>query len=622
MTEQCMELLRGKCDQKSYEKLMQLNNPKLHSFIAKYVKHCNPASVFVCTDAEEDAEYIRNKAIENGEEKRLATTGHTIHYDGYSDQARDKGNTRYLLPPGTDIGPLNAVDKEEGLKEIHEILKDIMEGKEVFICFFCLGPINSPFSIPACQITDSAYVAHSELILYRRGYEEFKRKCPESFFKVVHSAGALENAVSKNVDKRRVYIDLENYIVYSTNTQYAGNTVGFKKLSLRMAIYKASQEDWLAEHMLIMGVHGPGGRTTYLTGAFPSMCGKTSTAMVKGETIVGDDLAYLRNIDGKAFTVNVECGIFGIVQDVNSQDDPLIWKVLNKPGDIIFSNVLVTEGGTPYWLGDGREVPEKGVNYSGEWFKGKKDSSGNPIPHAHKNARYTVGLYDLKNCDAELDNPQGIEVKGIIYGGRDSDTSCPVQEAFDWDHGVITMGAALESETTAATLGKEGVRVFNPMSNIDFVSIPLGKYINKHLEFGKGMDKPPSVFSVNYFLKNKGGEYMNAMEDKRIWLKWMELRVHGDVEAIKTPVGYIPKYEDLKKLFKEVLDKDYSEKEYIEQFTLRIPENIRRVERIIDIYQTKVSDTPDILFDILEEQKKRLEEVRKNQGDYVSPTGL
>ncbi|UCD84723.1 MAG: phosphoenolpyruvate carboxykinase (GTP) [Deltaproteobacteria bacterium] len=622
MGKKALELLKTKCDEKNYQRLIALNNQKLIDFVAKYVEHCKPKSVFVCTDAEEDAEYIRNKSIENGEEKRLTITGHTIHYDGYNDQARDKENTRYLLPSGTDIGPLNAVEKEKGLKKIHEILKNIMEGKEMFVCFFCLGPVNSPFSIPACQLTDSAYVAHSELILYRRGYEEFKRQCPENFFKVVHSAGALENAVSKNVDERRVYIDLENYIVYSTNTQYAGNTVGFKKLSLRMAIYKAAQEDWLAEHMLIMGIHGPGGRTTYLTGAFPSMCGKTSTAMVKGETIVGDDLAYLRNINGKAYTVNVECGIFGIIQDVNPQDDPLIWEVLNKPGDVIFSNVLVTDENIPYWLGDGREVPEKGVSFSGEWVKGKKDSKGNPIPHAHKNARYTVGLYGLKNCDKELDNPQGIEIKGVIYGGRDSDTSCPVQEAFDWDHGVITMGAALESETTAATLGKEGVRVFNPMSNIDFVSIPLGRYISKHLEFGKGMDNPPSIFSVNYFLKDKQGKYMNAMQDKRIWLKWMDLRVNGDAEAIKTPVGYIPKYEDLKRLFKEVLDKDYSEEEYIEQFTLRIPENIKRVERIIDTYRTKVSDTPAILFDILEEQKQRLEEVRKSKGDYVSPASL
>ncbi|MFH1352328.1 MAG: phosphoenolpyruvate carboxykinase domain-containing protein, partial [bacterium] len=173
--------------------------------------------------------------------------------------------------------------------------------------------------------------------------------------------------------------------------------------------------------------------------------------------------------------------------------------------------------------------------------------------------------------------------------------------------GVVTMGAALESETTAATLGKEGVRVFQPMSNIDFVSIPLGKYINNHLDFGRVMDNPPVIFSVNYFLKDKDGKYMNAIEDKRIWLKWMELRVHNNADAVKTSTGYIPKYEDLKELFKEVLDKEYAEEDYRRQFTLRIPENIRKIERIIGIYRTKVSDAPDILFTILEEQKQRLE---------------
>ena len=620
--EKYVELLKARCGKENYEKLRALNNPKLLDFVARYVEHCNPASVFVRTDSSEDAQYIRNRAKELGEEKELLIDGHTIHFDGYFDQARDKENTKYLLPPEVSLGPdVNAIDKDKGLKEVHEYLKNIMEGKEVFICFFCLGPTDSEFSIPAVQLTDSTYVAHSEGILYRSGYEEFKRQCPEKFFKVVHSAGLLENGVSKNIDKRRVYIDLEDYVVYSTNTQYAGNTVGFKKLSLRLAIHKASREDWLAEHMLIMGVHGKG-RVTYFTGAFPSACGKTSTSMIKGETIIGDDIAYLRNKGGRVYAVNVECGIFGIIRDVNPKDDPLIWEALNSPGEVIFSNVLVTEEGTPYWLGDRREIPEKGVNYSGEWFKGKKGARGNEITHAHKNARYTVSLYALKNCDQNLDNPQGVEIKGIIYGGRDSDTWVPVQQAFDWNHGVITMGASLESETTAATLGEEGVRKFNLMSNLDFLSIPLGRYIENSLNFGASLKNPPHIFSVNYFLKDKDGEYLNAVEDKIIWLKWMERGVHGEVDATKTPTGYIPKFEDLKRLFKEVLDKDYTEEDYIKQFTLRIPENVAKNERIIEIYRTKVPDAPDILFKILEEERKRLEVARAEHGDYIAPTVL
>ena len=617
MEEKQIKLLKIKCDQENYEKLTALNNSRLLNFIAKYVELCNPNTVFVRTDSPEDAQYIRKKAIENREEQELEIPGHTVHFDGYNDQARDKANTKYLLPPNVDLGPnINATDREEGLNEIQSSLKNIMQGKEMYVCFFCLGPTNSEFSIPAVQITDSSYVAHAEGILYRSGYEEFKKlRDSGKFFRYVHSAGVLENGVSKDVDKRRVYIDLEDKIVYSINTQYAGNTVGLKKLSLRLAILKASQEGWLAEHMFVMGVCGPSNRITYFTGAFPSACGKTSTSMLEGETIIGDDIAYLRNRDGKACAVNVECGIFGIIRDVNPKDDPIIWNALTVPGEVIFSNVLVTNDKVPYWLRDGRDIPEKGINYSGEWFQGKKDKKGTELTHSHKNARYTVSLYTLENYDSQLDNPDGVEAKGIIYGGRDSDTWVPVQQAFDWNHGVLTMGAALESETTAATLGEAGVRKFNLMSNLDFLSIPLSKYINNHLEFAKKLNKPPVIFAVNYFLRDKNGRYLNALNDKRVWVKWMELRIHGDVDAIKTPMGYIPKYEDIKNLFKDVLNKDYTEENYNEQFTLRIPENIAKIDRIIDIYK-KVPDAPEILFKVLNEQKERLEITKTKQGHY------
>jgi len=623
MEEKYMELLKAKCGEKNYQKLMELANPPLHDFLAKYIQHCNPASVFVRTDALEDAQYIRNKAIENEEERELAISGHTIHFDGYYDQARDKENTKYLLPPSIDLGSnINAIDKEKGLQEIHQYLKNIMQGKEAYVCFFCLGPTNSEFSIATVQITDSSYVAHSEDILYRSGYEQFKKiGNSNQFFKFVHSAGVLENGVSKNVDKRRVYVDLEEKTVFSTNTQYAGNTVGLKKLSLRLAIHKASPEGWLAEHMLIMGVHGPGGRVTYFTGAFPSACGKTSTAMMKGETIVGDDIAYLIKRNGKAYTANVEQGIFGIIRDVNSPNDPLLFKALNSPGEIIFSNVLMTDNGTPYWLGKDGEVPPKGINYSGEWVLGKKDSQGKDILPAHPNARYTLRLSELKNRDPKADAPEGVPIGGIVYGGRDSDTWVPVEQAFDWAHGILTKGASLESETTSATLGQEGVRKFNPMSNLDFVAIPLGRYIKNNLDFGNSLDNPPAIFSVNYFQKDKKGKYLTGMSDKRVWIKWMELRVHGDVSAIKTPTGYIPKYENLKQLFKSVLNKDYRQEDYFQQFTIRIPESLAKIERIREVYE-KVSDTPEILFKTLSEQQERLKKLQAKQGDYVAPTRL
>ncbi len=616
-----LEKLRELLPEEQFEKVKAIDNPELHAFLAEWIEWLEPGKVFVCTDSEEDEQYVRWKALYYGEEKMLETPNHTVHYDNYYDQARDKANTKLLVPGGKEIPFLNTKDRDEGLKEIKELMKGVMRGKELFICFFVLGPKNSIFTIPAVQLTDSAYVAHSEFILYRKGYEEFKRLGRNAkFFKFVHSAGELdERKTSKNLDKRRIYIDLVDDTVYSVNTQYGGNTIGLKKLAFRLTIQKAVKEGWLSEHMFLMRVNGPNGRKTYFTGAYPSMCGKTSTAMIPWENIVGDDLTFILPVNGVARGANVEKGVFGIIQGVNPEDDPIIWKVLHSPVEIIFSNVLVKDG-KPYWNEMGVEIPDEGENHSGKWWRGKKDKEGNEIPPSHKNARFTVSLEHFPNVDLEaLENPCGVEVGGMIFGGRDKDTWPPVREAFDWKHGVITMGASLESETTAATLGKEGVRAFNPMAILDFMSVPLGEYIENYLKFGEKLRKTPKIFAVNYFLRDENGKWLNHKLDKAVWLKWMELRVHGDVDAIETPIGYIPKYEDLTRLFKEVLNKDYSREDYEKQFTIRVPELLAKIERIEKIYREKVKEVPEELFQVLEEERRRLLEAREKYGDYISP---
>jgi phosphoenolpyruvate carboxykinase (GTP) len=618
------ELLKQKLTAENYDKLIALNNLKMHAFVADAIELTGPDSVFVCTDSPDDIAHIRDFAVKNGEETPLNIPGHTCHFDGYNDQARDKTQTKYLLPPGSELGEsLNSIDKSEGVQEVRSFLKDSMNGRQMLILFWCLGPADSDFTIPCIQITDSPYVAHSESILYRPGYEQFEKigDSPD-FFRFIHSEGELENFVSKNIDKRRVYIDLEEDLVYSTNTQYGGNTIGLKKLALRLAIQKASREGWLAEHMFVMAAHGPVDRVTYFAGAFPSACGKTSTSMIPGQTIVGDDIAYLRKKAGKIRCVNVEKGIFGIIRDVNSEDDPVIYEALNSPCEVIFSNVLIDSNKKPHWLGMGSKLPTEGINHSGKWHKGKKDSKGNEITASHKNARYCLNIPDLSNCDPMLDDPEGVPLGGIVYGGRDSDTWVPVEQAFNWSEGIIIKGAALESETTAATLGAEGVRTFNLMSNLDFLSIPLGRYIRNNLDFEKDIENPPLIFSVNYFLKDKDGKYLNGMADKLVWLLWAELRVNGDVGAIQTPTGYIPIFEDLEKLFKDNLEKKYTKDDYIEQFTIRIPENLAKLDRVEKIYREKVSDTPQILYDIFEDVRKRLKDAQAKHGVYISPFDL
>jgi len=292
--------------------------------------------------------------------------------------------------------------------------------------------------------------------------------------------------------------------------------------------------------------------------------------------------------------------------------------VLDNPGEVIFSNVLVSDN-KPYWLGMGCDIPATGENFSGDWQTGKKDDAGNDILPAHKNARYAVTLTALSNCDPELENPEGISLSGLMYGGRDAKSYVPVQQSFDWQHGIVAYGASLETETTFATIGKAGIPEINLMSIQDFVAIPLGKYIQNNLDFAGKLNTPPLVFGVNYFLRDEEGKFVNGIRDKHVWVKWMELRIHGEVGAIKGPTGWLPKYEDLQPLFKSVLGKDYSHEDYVKQFTVRIPENLAKMDRVEEFHRKEVPDAPAVLFDVLQQQRQRLLEAQKSFGDYVAP---
>ncbi|MGD8506120.1 MAG: phosphoenolpyruvate carboxykinase (GTP) [Candidatus Bathyarchaeota archaeon] len=619
-----IEALRPKLSTLDYQKLCAIAIPKVHEFIAKSADLCNAERVFICNDSAEDIAHVRQQAIATGEEAKLKLPGHTVHFDGIYDQGRDRQATKYLVPKRITLSKaLNQIDRQEGLAEVKGLLMDSMKGRTMITRFLSLGPPNSIFTILGMQCTDSWYVAHSEDLLYRPGYDIFRQSGPyREFMRVLHSAGKMnESMVSMEHKKKRIYIDYMDNTIYSVNTQYAGNSIGFKKLAFRLAIRKANTEGWLAEHMMLMGVHGPEGRKTYFAGAFPSACGKTSTAMLPGETILGDDIAYIREIDSVARAVNVEAGIFGIIKDVNPIYDVSIFKVLSNPCEIIFSNVLVNDG-KPFWLGMGSEIPQEGNNFSGAWYEGKTDASGNKIPPAHKNARYTVSLKALKNCDPELENPSGVELSGIMYGGRDAKAYVPVQQSFNWEHGIIAYGASLETKTTFATIGEEGVPEINLMSIQDFISIPLGRNVRNNLKFGKKLEKPPVVFGVNYFLQDEEGKFLNTPLDKHVWIKWMELRVHKDAGAIKSPTGNIPKYRDLCRLFKQVLSREYRKEDYIQQFTIRVPENLAKIERVERFYKERVVDTPAELFRILNQQRERLLEARGSFGDYISPESL
>ncbi len=621
------KLLRSKMSSESCRRLAALNNQKVIDFIGFFAEHCDPDSIYVCNDSEEDMQYVRRQALALGEETAMRYPNHTIHWDGYNDQGRDKNATKYLVYKENleRMKALNSLEYEAGYKEILEISAGIMRGKQAVVLFFSEGPTESPFTIPCVQFTDSWYVAHSEYILYRSAYNHFlkmKDSEKDDFFRFIHSAGRLdENKNSVDLDKRRVYIDTQNNIVYSMNNQYAGNSVGLKKHSMRLAINKSGQEGWLCEHMFVMAaVNEDKNRKTYFCGAYPSACGKTSTAMIPGELIVGDDIAYFRNIGGEFRAVNVENGMFGIIKDVNAKDDPVIFKNLMTDQEVIFSNVLMGPDGMPYWLGMGVEAPYEGRNHFGKWHRGIKDSAGNVVDVAHGNARYTMRLDYLDNIDKEgFESKTGVKVEGILYGGRDSDTTVPVEEAPTWKDGILLKACTLESETTSATLGAEGVRVSNPMANIDFVSYPLGQYTINNIKFVEEMKEVPKIFSTNYFMRGKDGKFVTGKLAKKVWLHWAEGRIHGEFDSYETPTGRIPKYEDLALLFKKYLNEDFSKETYGYLFTFRCSRWIAKLERTKAFYAKTDPNTPKEIYDYWDAVIAKIAAAKEKYGDEILP---
>jgi phosphoenolpyruvate carboxykinase (GTP) len=620
-------LLKGKMSDQSYGRLTALKNQKVYDFVGLFAEHCDPATIYVADDSAADEQFVRDQALAKGEEHKLELEGRTIHWDGYGDQARDKANTKYIVYPENmeRMKSLNALPYEEGHKEIMNIAKGNMKGKDTIVKFFAEGPTNSPFTIPCVQFTDSWYVAHSEAILYRPAYNHFlnmKDDEKDDFFRFIHSAGELDDrGCVVNLDKRRIYMDLQNNMVYSMNAQYAGNSVGLKKHSMRLAINKSGEEGWLCEHMFVMAVVEPSSkRKTYFAGAYPSACGKTSTAMVPGELVVGDDIAYFRNIHGEFRAVNVEQGIFGIIKDVNAEDDPVIFSNLMKPQELIFSNVLQGPDNNPYWINMGEETPDSGNNHHGAWKKGDKDANGKEVTIAHANSRYTMRLDYLSNFDKDgFEAKEGVRIDGLLYGGRDSDTTVPVEESPSYASGILLKAATLESETTAATLGAEGVRTASPMANMDFVSYPLGEYTDNNLKFVDGMKAEPKVFSTNYFMLSPEGKFMTSKLAKKVWLHWADGRVHGEFEGLATPTGTIPLYADLKKLFKELLDENFSEADYEYLFTFRCTKWVEKLERTKAFFAKMDASVPKHIYDAWDKSIADIKAAKDKYGDKIKP---
>ena len=349
-------------------------------------------------------------------------------------------------------------------------------GKVMMVGFYIRGPAGSPVSNPALEITSSAYVTHSAELLYRNVYSRFDEEVDRlgHFYTNIHSEGRNR---SEDLPNARVFMDRSYQTTYSFNCTYAGNTLLMKKGNHRFSVDKAVYENRgneLSEHMFITGIEGPGGRVTWCAGAAPSGCGKTTTAMA-GTYFVGDDLAQMWIDDqGAIRSVNPECGIFGILEDVNHEGDPKLVRLLRNPGtEVIWSNVLVDEAGVPHWAGNGEETPPKGINFQGHWEPGMVDEKGKPVPISHSNSRCTLSSKALDNYSEQAENPEGVETRVITYSGRDSNTMPPVWAAKSSDEGVV-IGACIVSAATATEVGATGVKRA-PWANAPFIPGALGR---------------------------------------------------------------------------------------------------------------------------------------------------
>ena len=600
--------------------------------IANAIAMCTPAGVFVHTGSAEDRQFIRELSLKNGEEKKLAMEGHTVHFDLKEEQGRIIDRTYYIVNPGEQINTLaQKMDRAAALADVRDKMTGIMKDKTMIIGFYIRGPAGAPVSNPALEITSSAYVAHSADLLYRHAYQEFDREVADRghFYTNIHSQGRNR---PEDLPNARVFMDRSYRTTFSFNCTYAGNTLLLKKgnhrFSVDKAVYLGGGRE-LSEHMFITGIEGPGGRVTWVAGAAPSGCGKTTTAMA-GDWFVGDDLAQMWiQEDGSVRSINPECGIFGIVEDVNWEGDPYLMEVLRKPGhEVIWSNVLIDENGVPHWVGNGETPPKKGFNFQGPWEEGMVDENGKPVPMSHPNSRCTLSSAALKNYSREAENPAGVETRVITYSGRDSDTMPPVWVARTAEEGVV-IGACIVSAATATEVGAVGVRRA-PWANAPFIPGSLADYMDIQFRFfaNPAIDdaKRPILAGLNYFLTDeaRGGTSKKLLGEKRdvkVWLAWLERRTHGEVETLTTPIGELPRYTDLKALFADIIDKPYPEELYVKQFSLYIDNIVARIDLQIEAYG-KDPKTPSRLFEILRAQREGLLALRAEYGPVVTPAQL
>ena len=594
-----------------FENKALTENKYVLDWIEEMASLTNPDRIVWITAREDQLEALRKEACSTGELTKLneeLLPNCYPHRTAVNDVARVEARTFICTRKKEDAGNINNwIDPVECYARLTKLYKNSMVGRTMYVIPYAMGQLGSQFAKYGVELTDSIYVVLNMVIMTRAG-EAVGKYLDENFIKGLHSKATLDP------DNRYICHFPEDNTIWSVNSGYGGNVLlGKKCFALRIASYLGKNEGWMAEHMLILGLQSPDGVIKYIAAAFPSACGKTNLAMLippeyyskKGYKIwcVGDDIAWLRvGHDGRLWAINPENGFFGVAPGTNEHSNPNALAATKR--DAIFTNVCHDlDNNTVWWEGLNDDPPKNALNWKGEKWDYRSYDKADKIntSGAHPNSRFTAVAKNCPCVSPEFDNPDGVPISAIVFGGRRAKTAPLVYQSFDWQHGTF-VGSIMASETTAAAAGAIGVVRRDPMAMRPFVGYDMGDYWAHWLEMGKKIPDPPKIFHVNWFRTDDEGHFIwpGFGENMRV-LMWILARCDGKAEAKKTPIGYVPYEKDINLEGIDVSDETLTELLSIDTASWK-----EDIENIKEFYSLVGDRVPEELKEELKALEKRL----------------